>query len=70
MKLVVERIKLSKDGYSSTGKYFGVGAPLYAVSGHTFKENHELGGYDIVYEYVRAANAKEAREIVKAKLAK
>lgn len=55
-KLHVERIRLNRGGYDSRGRYYGVGAPLFHVTGE--------GSFADVDEHVRAKSAKEARNLV------
>jgi hypothetical protein len=52
-KFTAARVRLTKGGYDSRGKYWGVGAPLYLV------ENNPDGWY----QYVRAHSAVEAIRI-------
>ena len=52
--ITVDRERLDRGGYTSSGRYFGVGEPLYAW----WSEELGEGGH------VRAKNAKEAREKV------
>jgi hypothetical protein len=51
-KLRAEKIRLNRQGYTSGGRYYGVGAPLYRVT----SDDGELD------EVVRAPNAKSAKE--------
>jgi len=55
-KLHVERVRINRQGYDSAGRYYGVGQPLFRVSGE--------GSFADVDEHVRAKSAKEARNIV------
>jgi hypothetical protein len=57
-KLNVVRVRLNSGGYNSSGRYFGVGAPLYNVNGH-----HD--GEDVEF-YIRAKDRNEAKQIVQA----
>jgi hypothetical protein len=50
-RLFTERVRLDRGGYTSSGRYFGTGAPLYRVS--------DADGH--IDEYVRASSAAEAR---------
>lgn len=50
-KLYLERVPLNSGGYTKSGRYFGVGAPLFRVI------DDETGQY----EYVRAANRAAAK---------
>ncbi|MGH2998994.1 MAG: hypothetical protein ACRDNM_06820 [Gaiellaceae bacterium] len=58
-RMYAERVRLSR-GYDSTGRYWGVGTPLYRVS--------DAGGE--IDAYVRAPNANEAKSRVLAPSAK
>jgi hypothetical protein len=55
-KFTGRRVRLTKGGYDSRGKYWGVGAPLYLV------ENNPDGWY----QHVRAHSAAEAIRIARA----
>jgi hypothetical protein len=52
----VERIRLDRGGYDRTGRYWGLGAPLYRVW-----DNEEERFY---CQEVRAPNARAARQSV------
>ena len=52
--ITCERIRLSKGGYETRGRYWGVGAPLYRITYSSPGEACFTGEY-------RAESAKEAR---------
>lgn len=73
MKLDVERVRLDRGGYDRRGRYWGSGAPLYRVTSDeplSDAQIERLYGTSAYYkpreidEYVRASNAREAREKV------
>lgn len=52
-----ERERLDRGGYTSGGRYFGIGAPLYRVEvddGQTWREY-----------YIRASGQKDVRDLAK-----
>ena len=53
-KITCERIRLSKGGYETNGRYWGVGAPLYRIT-------YFSPGEECFTEEYRAESAKEAR---------
>lgn len=53
-RFTVERIRLNSGGYTSGGRYYGTGAPLFAVTDSETDRTTE----------VRAGSAKEARQKV------
>jgi hypothetical protein len=58
MKFYLYRVKLDHQGYTSWGRYFGVGAPLYyyePVKGSTCHGDHG---------YLRAHSREEAKNMV------
>jgi hypothetical protein len=52
-KLFAEHIRINKQGYDSSGRYWGVGQKLYRV--------YDDHGFD---QYIRASDAKAARHKV------
>jgi len=56
-KLVIERVRLNRGGYTSSGRYFGGGAPLYRVMNDDSADG-------VVDFYIRAASrASAGREV-------
>lgn len=53
-RFVVTRIPLNSDGYTSSGQYYGRGAPLFSVMDNETERE----------ETVRASSAKAARQKV------
>ena len=53
MKFILQRVKLDRAGYTSLGRYYGVGMPLY-----WFSSDHGEG-------YLRAAGRAEAKRIIR-----
>jgi hypothetical protein len=53
---IIRRVKLDRQGYTSSGKYYGVGAPVYEC-----EYSHD--GEEYVSE-IRAADHKVARQII------
>jgi hypothetical protein len=51
VKIELERVSINRQGYDSHGRYWGTGAPLYAVHVPDTR----------IYEHVRASSAKDAR---------
>jgi len=59
-KLVIERVRLNSGGYTSAGRYFGVGAPLYRV----MNDDSADGVVDFyIRAKDRAAAGREVRSI-------
>lgn len=66
MKLYVERIRLNRGGYDRRGRYYGVGQPLYHVTGENTGTEHTSRRL-VIDELVRAPDARAARQKVAAK---
>ena len=54
IKLRAERVRVDRQGYDRSGKYWGVGAPLYLVYGASPDHSN-------LSTHVRAPSAKEAK---------
>jgi hypothetical protein len=59
MRIYIERVRLDRQGYTKSGQYFGVGAPLFRYSGEDPDAYYEAKKY--IDDYIRAASNKEAR---------
>ena len=57
MKIYLTRVRLNSGGYTSTGQYFGIGAPLY----------HYQNDEGDIYDYVRAYDRQDAKQRVLAR---
>lgn len=69
MKLYVEHVRLDRQGYTSRGRYFGVGQKLYRVTGEYEKKDWQGEPRQrFIDEYVRADNARNARAQVSRRL--
>jgi hypothetical protein len=60
MRFVVTKVHLNRGGYTSSGQYFGVGAPLYEIIDNDNGESF----------YHRANNVKMVREWLDAEMSK
>lgn len=58
--LSVKRVQLNNGGYTSTGRYFGSGGPLWSVDNY-----HDPGVFGDIDFYIRAANRTEALQEVR-----
>jgi hypothetical protein len=54
-RVVAEKISINRSGYDRTGRYWGVGSPLYRVS------MRDSDGDEQAFAFVRASNAKQAK---------
>lgn len=61
MKFELRKVRINKSGYDSTGRYWGIGAPLYRYqsvethdNGHCWKEG-----------YIRAKDRDEAKATIR-----
>lgn len=59
-KLYADHVRLNRQGYDASGRYWGVGEKLYRVSGVSFDGE--------VDAYTRAHSASAAKEKVKGEL--
>jgi hypothetical protein len=78
--LSLDRIKLNRQGYTSAGRYYGVGKPLFqafvtdADSDRSYDQAHDLvnrpslGGNEIRADSRQAAKAEFAARLAKARL--
>lgn len=64
--IIITRIPLDRDGYTSQGRYFGAGEPLYQAEDLSIVEGHgERQGWNIDF-FFRAASRKKACDEVRA----
>lgn len=67
-KFELRRVKLNRDGYTSSGQYFGHGAPLYEYCGDV--EMTGIEGEPTVRlhcDHVRAYSRDDAKALLRAK---
>jgi hypothetical protein len=45
-KMLLERVRLNREGYTSSGRYYGTGAPLYRATSSVTNESLEFRAAD------------------------
>lgn len=65
MKFYLKKVKLNNGGYDSTGRYWGVGQPLYWYEG-TMQDSN-IGTAEYTEDHIRADNRKHAKAKIVAK---